>query len=137
MTYRRILICAAICAAWAGGASAQEAEGQVEIPRGLWETPLDETGVLFHVRTRRCGRALCGRVERAKNRRGYDTPSNAVGDKFIWGMRPQPDGSFLGEYRDPQANSFEKSRVQVIGKELRLEACNDAGCSKEVWTRIR
>lgn len=126
----------AIFVALAGSAAAQQ-EGHAEIPRGLWETPLDATGVLFHVRTRRCGRALCGRVERAKNRRGYDTPSNAVGDKFIWNMRPHPDGSFFGEYRDPQANSYSKSRVNVVGKELRLEACNDNGCRKEVWKRIR
>lgn len=118
-------------------AAIAEGDGPVEVPRGLWETQASASGVVFHVRTRRCGRSLCGRVERAKNRRGYDTPSNAVGAKVLWEMRPQPDGSFFGEYRGPQANRYLQSRVEVSGKQLRLNACDDAGCEALVWVRIR
>lgn len=125
----------ALCLCWGSAAFAQ-AEGS-EIPRGLWETPPDANGVLFHVRTRRCGRALCGRVERAKNRRGFDTPSNAVGAKLLWEMRAQPDGSFFGEYRGPQARRYLSSRATVVGRELRLEVCNDEGCRDQIWMRIR
>jgi uncharacterized protein (DUF2147 family) len=125
-----ILICCA-SAAWA-----QEG-GQTEVPRGLWETQPDVQGVVLHVRTRRCGRSLCGRVERAKNRQGYDTPSNAVGDKVLWEMRPQPDGSFWGEYRDHSAEQYLNSRAQVFGRDMRIEACNDTRCKSLVWKRIR
>ncbi|MFK7835311.1 MAG: hypothetical protein AB8B60_03740 [Sulfitobacter sp.] len=117
-------------------AFAQEG-GQAEVPRGLWETEPDMLGVVLHVRTRRCGRALCGRVERAKNRRGYDTPSNAVGDKVLWEMRPQADGSFYGEYRGPTAIRFTKSRAEVRGREMRIEACTDEICDDLIWTLIR
>lgn len=114
-----------------------EGEAAVEVPRGLWETEPDASGVILHVRTRRCGRALCGRVERAKNRQGYDTPSNAVGDKVLWEMRAQPDGSFFGEYRGPKANRYLQSRIEVVGRELRLQACDDESCAARTWIRIR
>ncbi len=114
-----------------------QGEAVVEVPRGLWETEADTFGIVFHVRTKRCGRALCGRVERVKDRRGYDTPSNAVGAKVLWEMRPQPDGSFFGEYRGPQANRYLKSRAEIAGKKLRLKACNDEGCDTRIWTLIR
>ena len=127
---------ALICTCLGASVEAQQG-GQIEVPRGLWETEPDALGVVLHVRTRRCGRALCGRVERAKNRRGYDTPSNAVGDKVLWEMRPQPDGSFFGEYRGPLANRYLKSRVQVFGREMVLQACDDESCRKLVWMRIR
>lgn len=132
---RRLIL--ALLACLLAGAVQAEGEKPAEVPRGLWETPPDRAGVILHVRTRRCGRALCGRVERAKNRRGYDTPSNAVGNKVLWELQPRPDGSFLGEYRGPTAKRFLASRVEVAGRELRLDACDDTGCERFVWTRIR
>lgn len=129
----QIVILCLLCAT----AARADGEAVVEVPRGLWETQADTSGVVFHVRTKRCGRALCGRVERVKDRRGYDTPSNAVGAKVLWEMRPQPDGSFFGEYRGPRADRYLKSRAEVAGKKLRLNACNDEGCETRVWTRIR
>ena len=127
----------ALLACLLAGPVQAEGEKSAEVPRGLWETPPDRAGVILHVRTRRCGRALCGRVERAKNRRGFDTPSNAVGNKVLWELQPRPDGSFFGEYRGPSARQFLSSRVEVSGRELRLDACNDAGCEQFVWIRIR
>lgn len=121
---------------WATTVAAQ-ADGQTEVPLGLWAAEPDAQGVVFHVRTKGCGRALCGRVERAKNRKGYDTPSNAVGQKVFLQMRPQPDGSFFGEYRSSKPQRYLKSRVQVFGSELRLRACDDAGCKVSVWTLLR
>lgn len=132
--FRLVVVMACLCLSTAAMA---EGEGQAEVPRGLWETQPDSLGVILHVRTRRCGRALCGRVERAKNRQGYDTPSNAVGDKVLWELRPQPDGSFLGEYRGPMARQYLDTRVQVFGREMRLQACNAQDCRALTWTRIR
>ncbi len=115
---------------------AQEGE-QAEIPRGLWATEPDQLGIVLWVRTRSCGRALCGRVERAKNRAGYDAPSNAVGQLTLVKLKPQADGSFLGEYVDRNALQYRTSRVEVAGRRLRLEACNADGCSDKVWTRVK
>jgi len=50
-----------------------------EVPPGLWKSALDASGMVVHTRTKSCGAALCGRVERVKDRRGYDTPSRSVG----------------------------------------------------------
>jgi hypothetical protein len=120
----------------AAGVAAQEG-GQTEVPRGLWQTEPDSLGVFRLVRTRRCGSALCARVERAKNRAGYDAPSNAVGQKAFWAMRPQPDGSFYGEYRDARARRFLQSRVEVFGRKLRLRACDQTTCSETIWTLVQ
>ncbi|WP_160170284.1 hypothetical protein [Sulfitobacter noctilucicola] len=120
---------------YAGAAQAQE--GQVEVPRGLWQTEPDTFGVVLLVRTRACGRSLCARVERAKNRAGYDAPSGAVGQKVFWSMDPRPDGSFFGEYRSPKAEQFRESRVEVAGRILRLRACRKQDCRATEWKRVK
>jgi uncharacterized protein (DUF2147 family) len=123
---------ACLCtSAWA------ESEGSAEVPRGLWHATADAQGISFHVRTRRCSRALCGRVERVKNRRGFDAPSNAVGQKVLWELRPQADGSFLGEYRDNSGKAWPETRVEVQGNALRLRICGAEGCRDETWKRLR
>lgn len=108
-----------------------------EIPRGLWQTEPDGLGVVLHVRTRRCGRDLCALVERAKNRRGYDARSDAVGAKVLWNLRAQPDGSFLGEYSARDGERYGQTRVRAVGGALHLQACTAATCRNLVWTRIR
>ena len=132
--FRSILTLLCLCV---GTPLFAQAEAAADVPRGLWETAPDGAGVILHIRTRRCGRALCGRVERAKNRRGYDTPSDAVGEKVLWDLRPQADGSFVGEYRGPGGESFPDARVEVRGRMLSLRACGEAGCDTTIWTRIR
>jgi uncharacterized protein (DUF2147 family) len=125
---------AAFCVASTG--TAQEG-GQTEIPRGLWKTEPDSRGEYFLVRTRGCGRALCARVQRAKKRGGYDTPSSAVGQKVLLRMQPQPDGSFFGEYQDGIGRSFKGSRAEVTGRILRLRACSEHICKDSIWTRVK
>ncbi|KIN60486.1 Imidazoleglycerol-phosphate dehydratase [Sulfitobacter noctilucae] len=121
---------------FATGAAAQEG-GRIDPPRGLWETEPDGIGVVFHVRTRGCGSALCARVERVKNRAGLDAPSDAVGERLLSRLRPQPDGSFLGEYRDGYGAVFPQSRATVVGREMRLRACEGGQCKDVLWRRIR
>lgn len=108
-----------------------------EVPRGLWQTEPDMFGHVLHVRTRSCGRALCGRVERVKDRRGIDAPSNLVSQQVFWSMRQQADGAFFGEYRDRQANSFAQSRVEFSGRKLRLRACEGTTCREAIWVRVK
>lgn len=123
--------------AFAGLAEVAEATGRGEVPLGLWQTEPDTLGVVLWVRTRACGQALCARVERAKNRRGIDAPSNAVGQQVFWSMRPRPDGAFVGEYRDRAANRFLNARVVVTGNRLRLESCDNSGCRDVEWIRVK
>lgn len=128
------ILCTA--ALFASGAAAQS-DSQTERPLGLWQTAADAQGIVFHVRTRGCGRALCGRVERVKNRRGYDAPSNAVGQKVIWDMRPQPDGSFFGELRGTNGQSYPQSRLEIAGNALRVRLCDGQDCQEQLWKRLR
>ncbi|MGJ8617379.1 MAG: DUF2147 domain-containing protein [Sulfitobacter sp.] len=110
---------------------------RADVPLGLWKSSPDATGLVVHVRTKPCGRALCGRIERAKDRRGYDTPSTAVGRKMLWDMTAQPDGSYAGKIWEPVKNRMLTARMQVEGNTMRLHNCDDAACQDVVWTRLR
>ena len=106
-------------------------------PLGLWQSAPDRTGLVVQVRTKPCGQALCGRIERAKDRFGYDTPSSVVGRRMLLKMEEQADGSYLGRIWQPAGNRVLSARMQVSGNEMRLENCDGAVCETAVWRRVR
>lgn len=110
---------------------------RADVPLGLWKSSPDASGQVVHVRTKPCGRALCGRVERAKDRRGYDTPSTAVGRKVLWDMVPQPDGSYQGKIWEVSGNRMLGAKMQVQGNTMQLHNCDEAVCEDVIWTRLR
>lgn len=110
---------------------------RADVAVGLWQSQPDATGLVVHVRTKTCGSAICGRVERAKDRRGYDTPSSVVGRRMIMDMRAQSDGTYTGSIWEPQRNKLLAARMQVEGNVMRLENCDDTACRKLVWHRVR
>ena len=117
--------------------SAGASLARADVPLGLWQSGPDATGTVVHVRTKPCGRALCGRVERAKDRRGYDTPSSAVGRKMLWDMMAQPDGTYEGKIWEPVGNRMLVARMQVQGNTMQLRNCDATACQDAVWTRLR
>jgi len=119
------------------GTAAQAQSAQIEVPLGLWKSEPDRLGVVLNVRTKLCGRAMCGRVERVKDRRGYDTPSTMVGQKVLWDMKPQPDGSFLGKMIDSRGDWHPETRIEGQAGKLHVRACGDAGCRDMIWKRLR
>ncbi len=108
-----------------------------DVPLGLWKSSPDAYGKVVYVRTKACGRALCGRVERAKDRHGYDTPSSAVGRKVLWDMVPQPDGSYQGQIWEASDNRMLGTKMQVQGNTMQLHKCDDNVCQDVIWTRLR
>lgn len=110
---------------------------QADVPLGLWKSNPDASGLVVHVRTKPCGSALCGRVERAKDRHGYDTPSNVVGRKVLWDMVPQADGNYQGKIWEASGNRMLGVRMQVQGNTMQLHNCDDASCQDVTWTRLR
>jgi uncharacterized protein (DUF2147 family) len=104
---------------------------------GVWKSNPDRNGLVVHVRTRPCGTAVCGMVERAKDSRGYDKRSDAVGKRLFWDLVEQPDGSYEGKYWEPRRNLTLDTRVRVDGDALRLEACDDSGCRDMTMTRLK
>lgn len=127
--YKSLIIIAFLSAF--GGAA------QAEVPIGLWKSGPDAYGKVVYVRTKPCGRALCGRVERAKDRNGYDTPSNVVGRKVLWDMVPQPDGSYQGKIWEASGDRMLGVRMQVQGNIMQLHNCDEASCQDVTWTRLR
>ena len=117
--------------------SAAASVARADAPLGLWESTPDASGLVVHVRTKACGRAVCGRVERAKDRRGYDTPSNAVGRQMIRDMIAQPDGSYQGTIWEPASNRMLVAKMHVRGNQLQVQNCDGDVCRDVVWNRLR
>ena len=112
-------------------------QGQdIEPPRGLWKTEADARGHVYHVRTKPCGKGLCGRIERVKNRRGIDTPSNAVSHPILQNLRPQSDGTFMGAFAVPGSGPVD-AVVRTDGNALQLESCLGDECKTLRWKRLR
>ena len=130
MSFRKSLIIFGFVAVACGSA-------QADLPLGLWQSAPDSTGLVVHVRTKPCGRQLCGRVERAKNLRGYDTPSKAVGSQVLWGLDLQADGSYNGQFWAPDQGKIRSARVRVQGNEMLLHSCDGSACRDEVLQRLR
>ncbi|KIN60487.1 hypothetical protein Z945_1460 [Sulfitobacter noctilucae] len=110
---------------------------RADLAVGLWQSQPDATGLVVHVRTKNCGSAICGRIERAKDLRGYDTPSSVVGRRMIMGMLAQEDGSYAGQIWEPQRNKLLTARMQVQGNVMRLRNCDESACQDIVWQRLR
>lgn len=106
-------------------------------PVGLWQSPPDTSGLVVHVRTKPCGRSICGQIERTKDRFGYDTPSSFVGRRMLLDMQIQPDGSYQGKIWAPQGNRVLASRMQVSGNIMRFQNCDSGTCVNVDWTRLR
>ena len=126
------LICIAFLA-MAGGVGTAKAD----VPFGLWQSPPDSRGIVLHVRTRSCGLAICGQVERVKNRKGYDAPSRAIGRRVLVNLVPDADCAFSGEVWEPSGNRMLRARMQVQGNLMRFHNCIGDQCRDEVWRRVR
>ncbi|MGB3246516.1 MAG: DUF2147 domain-containing protein [Sulfitobacter sp.] len=130
MNIRKILILFGFVGAIAGPA-------QADAPLGLWQAAPDGRGLVVHVRTRPCGSSICGRVERAKNLRGYDTPSSAVGQQVLWDVNMQDDGSYLGQLWASDSGQRSVARLKPQGNQMQVETCVGSDCKAEIWKRLR
>lgn len=130
MLRKNISVLCAFVAVFAVPASA-------DVVEGMWKSAPDRHGLVVHVRAKPCGNALCGIVERAKDRRGYDTRSTAVGKRVFWDMVRQPDGTYVGTLLEPSASQMQTATILVEGNAMRLQKCEDAECDELIWTRLR
>lgn len=108
-----------------------------DVAEGVWKSAPDINGLVVHVRAKPCGQALCGVVERAKDRRGYDTISSAVGKRVFWDMVQQPDGTYQGKLLEPSGSLRKEARILIEGNAMRLVKCAEATCDEVTWTRLR
>jgi uncharacterized protein (DUF2147 family) len=110
---------------------------RADVPIGLWQSNPDARGIVFHVRTRSCGSAICGQVERVKDRRGYDTPSQVVGHRVLVDLMRDDDGTFTGLVWEPTSNRMLRARMTMTGNLMRFENCSEDTCRKATWRRVR
>ncbi|MEH6644068.1 hypothetical protein [Sulfitobacter sp.] len=110
---------------------------QADVSIGLWQSPPDARGIVLQVRTRPCGQAICGQVERVNNRQGYDAPSRDVGRPVLVNLVPEVDGGFAGQVWEPLVNRMMSVRMQVEGNLMRFQNFHESDCRNEVWRRVR
>ncbi len=110
---------------------------QADVVEGVWKSAPDINGLVVHVRAKPCGLAVCGVVERAKDRRGYDKRSSSVGRRVFWDMVQQPDGTYVGALLEPSATQIQQAKMRVDGNAMRLVKCQDNACKEMIWTRLR
>ncbi len=108
-----------------------------DVAEGVWKSAPDINGLVVHVRAKPCGQALCGVVERAKDRRGYDKKSTAVGKRVFWDMVRQADGSYEGTLIEPSGYTRKQTTMLVDGNAMHLVKCAENSCNEVVWTRLR
>jgi uncharacterized protein (DUF2147 family) len=108
-----------------------------DVVEGVWKSTPDVNGLVVHVRAKACGQALCGVVERAKDRRGYDKKSTAVGKRVFWDMVEQPDGTYEGTLIEPSGFKLQQAKMMVEGNAMHLVRCAGATCDEVIWTRLR
>lgn len=108
-----------------------------DIPLGLWQSVPDRRGVVVHVRTKPCGGAICGQIERAKDLRGYDTPFTDLGRRMLLDMQIQPDGSYAGQIWQPHHGRLMTAQMRVQGNVMQLRNCDGDVCEEVVWKRLR
>ena len=108
-----------------------------DMVEGVWKSAPDINGLVVHVRAKQCGPALCGIVERAKDRRGYDKKSTAVGKRVFWDMVQQPDGTYAGNLLEPSGSKRKQATMLVDGNAMRLVKCSGMDCDEVTWTRLQ
>ncbi|MGH6652506.1 MAG: DUF2147 domain-containing protein [Sphingopyxis sp.] len=107
-------------------------------PFGLWQNP---KGTLL-VRTRDCGRQLCGNIVWAGPKAIADAREAGVtalvGTELLIGYRPSGAGRWTGQVYVPDQGRRYYSTIEVEGpNSLRISGCILGGliCKHQEWTR--
>ncbi|WP_375256022.1 DUF2147 domain-containing protein [Yoonia sp.] len=126
---KKSLMIAAIVAAVAASASAQEAVG-------VWQTEVDD-GAYAHITIAPCGEAVCGVISRTFNTDG-EYQSENIGKTLVIDMVAKGDGAYEGSVWRPSNDKIYIGKMDVTGDALRLRGCVAGGliCSSQNWQRL-
>lgn len=89
---------------------------------------------IARVKVERCGAQICMTDTYIRP----DVTSEKVGDKVIFDVKPQADGTLSGSAYDPQRDLKFSVVVTFAGDRMTTKGCVLAVvCKSESWTRIR
>lgn len=90
---------------------------------------------IARVKVERCGAQTCMTDTYIRP----DVTSEKVGDKVIFDVKPQADGTLSGSAYDPQRDLRFSVVVTIAGDRMTTKGCVLGGlvCKSESWTRIR
>jgi len=112
-------------------------------PSSSWEGMWRNTNNTVHLRTARCGRAMCGTVVWAIPKARADAKSGSgqdlIGRQLFQDFRPAEDGKWKGKVFLPDLNTSASATVTPTGRDTMLvSGCLLFGlaCKTQHWWRI-
>lgn len=104
---------------------------------GIWQTEAGETGGFLHVSIAPCGDKVCGSINRA-----FDKDLQVISDyphagkPIIWDMSSSGDGSWSGgKIWAPDTDKTYKSKMEMVGDNLKVSGCVLVICRSQVWRK--
>ncbi len=104
-------------------------------PEGVWLTPPDQKGQYAHVVTHRCGKGLCGTIERTYDASGKRITTPNVGVRVFWDMVPDGD-EYTGRAYVPAHRREYAARMKVQGRSMEVKGCLGPVCQSQIWRRV-
>ncbi len=105
---------------------------------GLWQTQPDDNGNFGHVELSACGTGICGVIVRAFNADGSPRTSDTVGQRMIWDMTADGEGTYSGgRIWAPDRDKVYRSKMALSGDRLKVSGCVGPICRGQTWARVR
>ena len=124
----------------AAAAAAQPAPRAADPVIGTW---MNRKGTVA-VATRRCGRALCGRVvwasPDAEDKARAGGTDRLVGTEILRGLQPAGQGAWEGEVFVPDLGTTATGQLMLIGPtRIEINGCQYGGllCRKQEWHKVK
>jgi uncharacterized protein (DUF2147 family) len=124
----------------AAAAAAQPAPRTADPVIGTW---MNRKGTVV-VATRRCGRALCGRVvwasAEAEDRARAGGTERLVGTELLRGLQPVDRGLWEGEVFVPDLGTSANAQLMLLDAgTIEINGCQYGGllCKKQEWHKVR
>lgn len=106
---------------------------------GTWKTKVDDNGKYGYVQIKACGAAYCGTLIKAFDKGGKEYPSENLGKKIVWDMKPYANGLFDdGKVWSPDRNKTYDADMTLTGNTLAVRGCVFGICRDGgTWTRVK
>ena len=105
---------------------------------GMYKTQPGDDGNYGHVEIYECGGEICGVIRKAFNGAGAEIPSDNIGKRMIWAMKPQGGGAYgKGKIWAPDRDKTYSSKMRLTGATLKVSGCVIAICRSHTWTKVK
>ena len=105
---------------------------------GMYKTQPGDDGNYGHVEIYECGDEICGVIRKAFDGAGAEIPSDNIGKRMIWAMKPQGGGAYgKGKIWAPDRDKTYSSKMRLTGATLKVSGCVIGICRSQTWTKVK